>query len=517
MNECKQCGTHFDGNFCPQCGAKFQVNKTCPVCNAQVDNYAKFCNNCGYSFTADGNAGAAEQFAASAEAYEQPNGQNAPTVTRAYDPTRTYRIVAKVLPLVNKYAFLLFALLVWAFFAAPFGSLMGMLSVGNVYSSLNGLTDDFKPVAIASVVFGAVGFAYIAAVSASSFSYRVQNKRVGKFALTDILCVSSCAFYVVFFALGCAAVAKSNQIFVEGNAYSGVTIAFSLLFLLLHAGAFFGDILLGRKVVAYGQVRDGIDQARLQALEERKAYAVQTLADNGVTEPDKVERPLYKSELVRLGFINGSAAMGLMVCLIFCCIAVIITMVLLNYLPGQYHVSFLDIVCIGFAGFVAVLVIFLVAIFYVKSRLCNRNRNNIDKMLRRNNRATKVLFTVTVLEVCVTLAVAVLFNFVDGQAYRLLNALHWTLGSIAVPLFGVTAFLFLEYVYGKKIQTAFSLDGKHDPKYTVTTEDGEVPLTLDMLIEMQRNYDDYRLALRRYNRKFYSAMRGNYHAEAPEK
>lgn len=50
QHKCFRCGTEFDGNFCPECGQRWQENKTCPKCGATLSGTAKFCNECGYSF-----------------------------------------------------------------------------------------------------------------------------------------------------------------------------------------------------------------------------------------------------------------------------------------------------------------------------------------------------------------------------------------------------------------------------------------------------------------------------------
>lgn len=50
QHKCFKCGTKFDGNFCPECGEKWQESKTCPKCGATLAGNAKFCNECGYSF-----------------------------------------------------------------------------------------------------------------------------------------------------------------------------------------------------------------------------------------------------------------------------------------------------------------------------------------------------------------------------------------------------------------------------------------------------------------------------------
>ena len=50
MHKCPNCGTEFEGKFCPECGNGWQDEKTCPKCGATLGGSAKFCNECGYSF-----------------------------------------------------------------------------------------------------------------------------------------------------------------------------------------------------------------------------------------------------------------------------------------------------------------------------------------------------------------------------------------------------------------------------------------------------------------------------------
>ena len=50
MIKCPKCGTEFEGNICPNCGAQITFVKTCPNCKTKVKAEAKFCTECGYSF-----------------------------------------------------------------------------------------------------------------------------------------------------------------------------------------------------------------------------------------------------------------------------------------------------------------------------------------------------------------------------------------------------------------------------------------------------------------------------------
>ena len=50
MHKCPTCGTEFEGNFCPECGGKWEEEKKCPKCGKTLAGGVKFCPNCGYSF-----------------------------------------------------------------------------------------------------------------------------------------------------------------------------------------------------------------------------------------------------------------------------------------------------------------------------------------------------------------------------------------------------------------------------------------------------------------------------------
>lgn len=50
MNKCTKCGTEFEGNFCPECGQRAE-GQACPKCGALREDGAKFCKECGYSFS----------------------------------------------------------------------------------------------------------------------------------------------------------------------------------------------------------------------------------------------------------------------------------------------------------------------------------------------------------------------------------------------------------------------------------------------------------------------------------
>lgn len=276
MNKCFKCGCEFDGNFCPKCGSKYEKEKTCPNCNAVVDGGVSFCNNCGYSFER--------------EAAETPIVK--PKKASAADVSfSVWNVLAKVLPKVSTYALALFSLLLWAFFAAPFASMFGV-SLGNVYTTINGTFDDFLPVARASLAFGVICLLYAAATVTLSFVPKTAKAVVGKTDLIKLMSVCGNVFYAPFFALGCAAIAKSKEIGAEKGSFAGVIIAFSVVFAVLSVGSVIADLLLRRKASAYSDAVNAAVQAqkereerRINLLAERKANAVAALSEQGLDQP----------------------------------------------------------------------------------------------------------------------------------------------------------------------------------------------------------------------------------------
>jgi len=55
MHKCPNCGQEYEGKFCPDCGAQWQDEKICPNCGVKLNGSARFCNECGYSFTESAN------------------------------------------------------------------------------------------------------------------------------------------------------------------------------------------------------------------------------------------------------------------------------------------------------------------------------------------------------------------------------------------------------------------------------------------------------------------------------
>lgn len=287
MKKCFKCGHEFDGVFCPQCGTKYEKEKTCPNCQAAVDGGVKFCNYCGYSF---------EQADTSAiDAQQAKTNRSAITASNSF-----WSVLAKILQQVSVYVFALFSLLLWAFFAAPFATIFGE-SFGNVYSTINGTFDDFLSIAQASIAFAVISLVYAIVTITLKFVPSTSNVTVGKFKLTQILSLGSNILYIPFVVLGCETINKANELGMENGSYVAVVIAFSIIFAVISVGALVADFLLRRRIAAYSNAVSTNNQAKIERDEqrrklkaERRANAKQILTERNIIEPAYVERPNKK-------------------------------------------------------------------------------------------------------------------------------------------------------------------------------------------------------------------------------
>ncbi len=131
MNKCPKCNTEFDGNFCPNCGEKFEQEKSCPKCGTKLFGSARFCNECGYSFIGE---------QAKSENTYQPQAKSVSNYQLYNQAVKTYEIL-KIMPTV---AFALFTAMLFIFAATPVAKLiLGMgipnQSLGNVYTMTSGV------------------------------------------------------------------------------------------------------------------------------------------------------------------------------------------------------------------------------------------------------------------------------------------------------------------------------------------------------------------------------------------
>lgn len=327
MNKCTNCGTEFEGKFCPECGAKWQEEKICPRCGATLKSSVKFCNECGYAF---------------APADEPPLRPAPPERTQTavqtapagfFTEERLHKIYT-LLGSVPVLLFALFSLLLFAFFAAPvavaslggeelFGEDMGSASLGNVYqmcgySELPSLQGSMT----ALIVFAVFALLLAGAAAAARIVPDMREKEIGfgnfHVALPRLLVYAEYAFYLIFFIVACVAFgaigsADEGMGMFSAGACPILLIVFSILFALFSAGAEVGKHFLGKKFPAFAQEeRDNAERRSIvynahveKRKEERAVQAEQRRQELAVAiasldepvppqPPEAVEKPSLK-------------------------------------------------------------------------------------------------------------------------------------------------------------------------------------------------------------------------------
>jgi len=162
-HKCSNCGTEFDGNFCPNCGASPNNTRVCPHCGAEVANSAKFCNNCGRAMEVQQNSAPTAQ-------PRQPKPPKEPREPIVLGEN-FFKVLSKVCLISPRALIAVFAVLTWSFGALPLYNFF--MEDVSVYSSIN---NDFVPelnaVSIAIVVFAALStlLAVIGAITWRNFA-----------------------------------------------------------------------------------------------------------------------------------------------------------------------------------------------------------------------------------------------------------------------------------------------------------------------------------------------------------
>ena len=246
MNKCSKCGTEFEGNFCPECGTKYETKKICPECGAEQKVNVKFCTNCGYSFaetavptpTSDTQA----ETVSSQPTIDRPSSDTAEDIARVTEQTHVFYGNApmhfdwhkwlKYLPVVF---FGLWAVLLWAFYSAQLldGDFFGLLE-GNVYQLLN---DDMYE-EMHGALKALIAIASIADVVAIILAF-IQIKSNKKIKLVgNAFCF---ALYLTVFIVVLVLNGKVKEQDIDTGAMVGLTVAFTVVFALLHGIALFAE------------------------------------------------------------------------------------------------------------------------------------------------------------------------------------------------------------------------------------------------------------------------------------
>ena len=540
MNKCCKCNAEFEGAFCPQCGTKCEAEKVCPECKAVVLGSVKFCNYCGYDFS--GGNSAAEEAVRSETAAARSTADSKPRLRELF---REWSVLAKILPNVPIFALMLFSLLTWAFCAAPFASFFGE-SLGNAYSTINGLSDDYLPIAYAALAFCVLSCAYSATAAVLFFLPSTSNVKAGKIKLSSLMGYVGNVFYISFFALGCAVIAKSDEIGAEKGAFAGVVIAFAAVFALLSVGSIAADLLLRRYGISYAQAAQDIERKRseceklcrrYQSRTNVRAQSKQILAEANISEPTAVDVPnkRLRRKLERFnGGIFRVAYVFSFIVFLTCMIVTIVLCSVSSAITNYARIAF---------GVITGVLFVLTAVFavcsYTKQKLYRISRKkgliqndfellDRDTALKRikNNKIQLIICGVlTILMIIVIIVQEVSFSarFPVGDIadvdVDVLTKASIELFSVFILLsivFIFFALLSFSYMRGRKISRIFGLNGKNQPQYGVITCDGEIPLTIELFSRQIYDYDMYCREMRYYNYNLRLAGSGKPIVERPQ-
>lgn len=317
MHKCMNCGTEFEGKFCPECGTPWQEEKTCPQCGAKLSGSAKFCNECGYSFL--GNAEPQRPTAPPASATPQPNAENAMQNETAATAVKTAKtpfftearksLIFKLLGYVPAALFALFSVLLFAFYAAPvaetvLGEGMGNESLGSVYEMLDySEIPSLQSGMIALIVFAVfsllLGSVIVLSLFLSQLKYR-SVKLFKKFSLTvtELLTYCGYVFYFIYFIVGCVAIGQINAadegmgMFAAG-ACPILLIVFPILLALFSAGSIVGRFFMTKSNPALAESEREKAETWNREREERIAAVKASLVPP--VPPEQVRKPSKKS------------------------------------------------------------------------------------------------------------------------------------------------------------------------------------------------------------------------------
>ncbi len=502
MNKCFKCGTEFDGEFCPQCGTAYEKEKVCPNCQSVVDGSVKFCNHCGFRFVDESAA----------------TNVNVSALSVRMRSISIWNILAKSFPVVGMYALALFSLLLWAFFAAPFSSMLSE-SLGNVYTTLNGVIDDFLPIAKSSLAFAVITLVYSIAVIVLSFVPKTAKVTAGKVNLVTLLSFCGNLLYIPFFALGCATATKCKEIFMENGSFVGITIAFSIVFLCISVGSTLADILLRKYNVMYKQAYDDNKQAkadkeehRNKLIAERRAKAVQILAENGIVEPEAVTCDKMLRRKIWLNF-----KMPELICFAFP-VSIFLGIQSFGNLMWNLSTRYDELrhFPIALTIFYYILAIILwggsaIAVYMPIKMYCQNNSKKTIKKL-------KIRQFLVVIGMCATfLLQAVTYFSVEAEYYN--QAFDTLTVFMAFYVFiGITVFILyiVNLVIRININRIFNINGKGKYKYTTFVNDEEVPLTIELFCRQRNDYETYRKDKRYYEYNIKKVVREQQIIEKPK-
>lgn len=248
MPKCKNCGTEFEGKFCPQCGTEYGKNKVCPKCGGECADGAKFCPLCGYAF--DGNAKSQPT-----TKIKEPKVFDVKT-TKIFDKIH---VIIAFLPVV---CFMLFSIVLFFLFFAPAAIVPDILGVGetenlgNMYAAFAG---GLEEIPIRGSALAIVFFAMLAIPIAFLYVLGYRNDAIGekrivlmKLYKVPVNAILEIATWVIYFVLmiissviiGTISAFDGGAGLVAAGACPITVLVFSILLLVLSVGCRLFDNLV---------------------------------------------------------------------------------------------------------------------------------------------------------------------------------------------------------------------------------------------------------------------------------
>ena len=297
MYHCSQCGTDFEGNFCPNCGTKRQEITACPACGAQVKTGAKFCGECGArlaagqqltpppqnNLTADPAQSAAQnavrQEVAAAQATPVASAQ---VSTRAANPAQGG--IAKLYGYLFYLPCILFSVLsvlLFLFFLGDYGSVSFLgetMGTGSLYNLLSE-SDTLEMSGYGGTVYTLLALAVLSIIFSIVFLTLTLNKANRSKTVTlggkplyraTVLAHVSFVLYFILFIVGCVGAGQVGGDELDAGAPLVCTIVFSVIFGLLAGGSIVARWILGKKMPELAENEKAAMQAQTDAALQKR-------------------------------------------------------------------------------------------------------------------------------------------------------------------------------------------------------------------------------------------------------
>ncbi len=283
MNKCKNCGTEFEGKFCPECGEKWlepvdpNAPHTCKKCGAVYEG--KFCPECGTRFDADPKAAGATAQSAVAKAGE--------TGSSDFKDTNVGSILGKVLRHLGYGLSLFLGLFTFLFLLGDLVN-FGMFGESmNCYDAISKSGDTAITVELLLIIVLAIALlgAGVYHMVAVLFLEKKKNARyyVKNIPLVNLLSYIEAGIVFVYFVIGCALLGYVNSISSPfGSAGSGASccLAFGLIILLFMVATIVLDIVLYKGNDPYEGNKYLIEKQPKEKLKELESRADTELVGN---------------------------------------------------------------------------------------------------------------------------------------------------------------------------------------------------------------------------------------------